>query len=201
MTNIAIVIPAAGSSSRMRGADKLLEPVAGIPLLRRVAERALGQSDTVFVTLAEAASPRAQALHGLAVRLIEVPDASEGMAASLRRAVVALPPETAGVMILPADMPDITTEDLAAVIAVFRDTGARSIVQATGADGTPGHPVIFPSDLIGSFRELAGDTGARSILKTHRNRLKRVELPDTHALVDLDTPEAWDQWRKSNPGR
>ena len=32
-----VLIPAAGSSSRMRGGDKLLEPVGGIPLLRRQA--------------------------------------------------------------------------------------------------------------------------------------------------------------------
>ena len=34
MGSVAILIPAAGASSRMRGRDKLLEPVRGQPLLR-----------------------------------------------------------------------------------------------------------------------------------------------------------------------
>ena len=40
---IAALVLAAGAARRMRGRDKLLEPVAGRPLLRAVAEAALAQ--------------------------------------------------------------------------------------------------------------------------------------------------------------
>lgn len=199
MTKIAIVIPAAGSSSRMRGADKLLEPAAGVPLLRRVASRARAQCDLVIVTLPAIACPRADALRGLDLSLIAVPDAAEGMAASLRRASAEMPPDVQGMLILPADMPDITGDDLQTVIGAFGDAGGQQIVQATGDDGTPGHPVIFPSDLFAEFSALAGDAGARSILQANRDRLIRVALPGAHALTDLDTPEAWATWRSANP--
>ena len=46
-----ILILAAGQSSRMRGRDKLLEPVDGVPKLRRLAIECLSQSDAVFVAL------------------------------------------------------------------------------------------------------------------------------------------------------
>ena len=44
-----IVIPAAGQSTRMRGRDKLLEPIRGVPLIRRQAQAAAGTGADVLV--------------------------------------------------------------------------------------------------------------------------------------------------------
>lgn len=201
MTQITLVIPAAGASRRMGDRDKLLEPVDGAPLLRGVAQRALAVSDHVIVTLPDPTSPRRSVLDGLSVVQIMVPDAGDGMSASLRRAEEAVPEGSQGVMILPADMPDLTEDDLRQVIQAFTDASGEFLVQATGADGTPGHPVLFPADLIREFQTLTGDAGARTILKANRGRLIRVPLPDDHALTDLDTPDAWTLWRANNPDR
>lgn len=201
MSQITIVIPAAGASRRMGDRDKLLEPVDGMPLLRGVALRALGVSADVIVTLPDVSHPRADALHGLAVTQIAVPDARDGMSASLRRAAKAVPDGTEGLMILPADMPDLTEDDLRKVMQAFEDASGAFLVQATGADETPGHPVIFPADLIPKFQSLTGDEGARAILQANRTRLIRVALPGENALTDLDTPDAWTLWRANNPDR
>lgn len=201
MTQITLVIPAAGASRRMGDRDKLLEPVDGIPLLRGVAERALAVSGDVIVTLPSLSHPRAGVLEGLSVRQIPVPDATNGMSASLRRAGALVPDTAEGVMILPADMPDLTEADLRLVIQGFSDASGAFLVQATGADGTPGHPVIFPIDLMPEFQNLSGDEGARTILQANRHRLIRVTLPNENALTDLDTPDAWTLWRANNPDR
>lgn len=201
MICITTVIPAAGASRRMGGRDKLLEPVDGVPLLRSVALRALAVSADVCVTLPALTHPRTTALSGLAVRHLPVPDAVTGMSASLRRAAAAVPEAAAGMMILPADMPDLSLSDLRQIIRAFIASGTTALVQATSAEGTPGHPVVFPKDLIPAFQTLTGDEGARSILATHCDRLLTVPLPGTNALIDLDTPAAWDQWRADNPDR
>ena len=201
MTQITFVIPAAGASRRMGDRDKLLEPVDGVALLRGVAARALAVSGDVIVTLPSATHPRAEVLEGLAVRQIPVPDAADGMSASLRHATAAVPDNAEGVLILPADMPDLTEDDLRQVMQAFEDASGEFLVQATGADGTPGHPVIFPTDLMSEFKLLTGDAGARTILKANRHRLIRVALPGEHALTDLDTPDAWILWRANNPDR
>lgn len=201
MTQVTIVIPAAGASRRMAGRDKLIEPVDGAPLLRGVAARALALGADVLVTLPDGASPRADALAGLPARCIPVPDASEGMSASLRHAARAVRSDSTGLMILPADMPDLTAADMRLVISAFETANRDFIVQAAGADGTPGHPVIFPADLITQFADLTGDQGARAILQTNRARLIRVALPGNNALTDLDTPDAWTLWRANNPDR
>ena len=86
MKNLTILIPAAGTSSRMRGRDKLLEPVDGCPILRRQALLALGQSPDVIITLRDPDQARRAALAGLAVTILPIHNAVTGMSASIRAA-------------------------------------------------------------------------------------------------------------------
>lgn len=195
MTGCAILILAAGASSRMRGGDKLLEVVAGQPLLRLMALRAIGAGkERVFCTLPGPTHQRSACLDGLAVTPVLVADPSEGMGASIRAGVAALPEDCPAVMILPADMPEITADDLTTILLAHQSAPA-AILRAVDHDGTPGHPVIFPADLFPALGACQGDTGARDVLRGHPDRVILVPLPDRHATTDLDTPEDWAAWR------
>jgi len=186
---------ASGASSRMRGDEKVLELVDGTALLRLQARRALFTGAHVAVTLPDYDHPRAQALAGLPVQLTAVPDAESGLSASLRRGVAMLPRGMRAVMIVPADMPELTTQDLVCVIEAFRSVPFNTVQQGCAEDGTPGHPVLFPSDCFTALQTLTGDHGARSVIKANAHRLRQVPLPGRHALTDLDTPEDWARWR------
>lgn len=194
MGGIAILIPAAGASRRMRGSDKLLMQVRGVPLLRRQALAALEAGDHVVVALPAHDHPRAEALRGLPVQIVEVPDAALGMSSSLRRAVSLLPRGLDGVMVLPADMPEITAADMSRLIDAFRAVPHPTIQRATAEDGTPGHPVLFPVDCFPALQALSGDFGAKAVLTANIHRVRDLALPGARALIDLDTPEAWQEW-------
>ncbi len=189
MTPLTIVIPAAGASARMRGGDKLMEQVDGQPMLRRQAGVALMTRRPVMITLRPTDTARQAALEGLAVRILEVPDAASGMSASLRRAAGAL---GTALMILPADMPDLTAQDLTALIAAW-EQAPDLIHRGSTEGGQPGHPVIFPARFLPDLTGLAGDEGARPIVA--RTPALLVPLPGRHAVTDLDTPEDWAAWR------
>ncbi|MBY6065443.1 nucleotidyltransferase family protein [Leisingera aquaemixtae] len=190
MTAIAILLLAAGASSRMRGRDKLMEDVEGQPLLTLMCRRAALTGLPVYVTLPSTAHPRAAAACG-AIR-VPVPDAAEGMAASIRAGTAALPEGIQAVMILPADMPEIETRDLRHIAAQFHGQDSP-ILRAAAEDGTPGHPVLFPQRCFAGLKSLKGDLGARRILKTEE--VQSITLPGSHAVTDLDTPEDWAAWR------
>ncbi len=194
MQNIAILIPAAGASSRMRGRDKLTEIVDGEPLIRRQALRAIATGAHVTVTLPDHDHPRAAALAGLPVKLVAVPDAHLGMSASIRRGVALMPRGMQAIIVLPGDMPDLETGDIKALIDGFYASPFPMLQQATAPDGTPGHPVLFPADCFAALQHLSGDQGAREVLHSNIHRLRPVALADDRALVDLDTPEAWEAW-------
>lgn len=195
MTTLSIAIPAAGASRRMRGADKLLEQVDGLPLLRRQVMRALATGTHVMVTLPDAGHARNTVLDGLGAQRVSVPDAALGMASSIRAAVAARPSGTRALLVMPADMPDLRTVDLQKVIAAFAKSADPIVLQATSADGVPGHPVVFPEDCFDALAQVKGDEGARAVVQANRHRLHRLALPGQRATTDLDTPEAWARWR------
>jgi molybdenum cofactor cytidylyltransferase len=187
-----ILILAAGASSRMRGADKLVEDVCGVPLLRQQAQQALDTGLPVRAALPLDRPARNAALAGLDLTLVPVADAAEGMAASIRAGVAGLAPGP--VLLLLADLPELTTDDLNRVLRAA-DAAPDRILRATSAGGTPGHPVLFPAWTLPELAGLSGDTGARDLLKRHAARVQLVPLPDDHAITDLDTPEDWASWR------
>ncbi len=194
MANIPIILLAAGQSSRMGGQDKLLQTVEGQPLLRRTAMIARDAAP-VIVALPPAPHPRYEVLDGLALRKVEIADASEGMNASLRGALAQVPPDAPAVMVLLADLPEITTDDLNAVLASVRTHREKLIWRGATADGKPGHPVVFDRRLFDQLGELTGDDGAQSIVRAQADKLHLQTLPDQNALLDLDTPEDWARWR------
>ena len=194
--SIACLLPAAGASSRMRGGDKLLEEVDGKPCLETMAERALAAGLQVIATLPSLDHPRADAIKHLPLRIVFVPDAALGMSRSLVAGVQAMPPDTQGLMILPPDMPEITRNDIAEMVQRF-EAEKPLILRARTASGKLGHPIIFSKKLTGEFAALSGDKGAQSIVRRHKEFAEFVDFDDERPLLDLDTPEAWADWRAS----
>lgn len=188
-----ILLLAAGASSRMRGADKLMEPVEGEPLLRRQARRAVATGCMVVVTLPPNRPARTIAIEGLEVVRVTVPDPAQGMAASLVAGMAAVP-EGAAVMVLLADLPEITTDDLCAILTEHA-AAPGAILRGAAQDGTLGHPVLFPPGLRSDLMLLTGDAGARPVLLACADLVQSVPLPGRHAVTDLDTPEDWAEWR------
>jgi len=192
MTGVLILIPAAGASRRMRGRDKLMEPVGGLPLLRRVADAAVATGLPVLVTLPEGDTARRAALDGAGVTRQAI-DGSEGMAASIRAGVQAAQIAGArGLVVMLADMPEIDTAMLTTLIAAFAAEPA-AVHRAAAADGTPGNPVVIPARLFPALHGVTGDAGARQVVACEAARL--CPLPGRAALTDLDTPEDWAEWR------
>jgi len=187
--SLGIIILAAGQSRRMRGGDKLLETVQGQPLLRRIQQAAAATGCPVWVALPGPSHPRAAHLLP-ASQPVYVPDAALGLSASIRRAVAALPEDISAAMITPADMPELTSADFSALATAYRG----QILRATSAHGQAGHPVIFPRSYFSDLGQLTGDQGARAVVANAAD-LHSVALPGTHATTDLDTPEAWAEWR------
>lgn len=191
---IPVILLAAGASTRMRGRDKLLEEVEGQPLLRRQARLARGVGP-VIVALPPAPHPRYAALSGLDITALPVPDAAEGMGASLRTAFAALPPKTRAAMVMLADMPEVQAQDLARLAAAVDVESDMLIWRAATAQGAPGHPIVFAAPLFAQMRQLRGDDGGRSVVRAVADRVQLVPLPGNRARLDLDTPEDWSAWR------
>ena len=193
-----ILILAAGKSSRMRGRDKHLEEIDGVPLLRRLALAALELGEPVFVALPALPHPRAEALEGLEMTLLAIPEAEEGMSGTLRSAVARLP-QSEGLLLVLGDLAEIGTVEMRAVMAARADAPDKLIWRGATETGEPGHPILFDASLVPRFAELSGDGGGESLVKPLKAQTCLVPLPGRVARHDLDTPEDWDAFRMKTP--
>ncbi|MDX8353621.1 nucleotidyltransferase family protein [Cognatiyoonia sp. IB215182] len=193
---IPILILAAGTSSRMRGGDKLLEEVRGEPLLRLQAQRALRTGYQVYIALGPDSHARAVVLSDLDVTCLTIPEATEGMSGTMRGAVAKLPAAPAFMMLL-GDLVALETEDLKRVFKAREDQPDHLIWRGATTGGKPGHPIIFDASLRPEFAKLAGDSGGETLVKPLREQTCLVPFHDDRARLDLDTPEEWAAWRAS----
>lgn len=190
--SVAIVVLAAGRSSRMGegGSHKLLAEFDGLPLVRRSAQTALeSNARSVTVVTGHRRAEIEQALSGLPVSTMENPNFASGIASSLITGIsVEAVRDANGILIMLADMPGVSADDLNILIAAFHESGARAIVRAVSC-GKRGNPVILPRSLNAAILRLEGDIGARHIIETAGVPIVDVEIGDA-AHLDVDTPEA-----------
>ena len=193
-----ILLLAAGKSSRMRGENKLLRQIDGMPLAVRTAKR-LAQSNAGGMTIV--INPEtvglAKAVQGHGDKIIQAKDANTGLAASLRAGINALPKTATAVIIALADMPDVTPQDIDALIAAFDPANGALIVAPTAPNGKRGNPVLFDRLYFEPLASLTGDTGAKALIEAEISSLCLVPR-GAGVLVDLDTPEAWEAWENAN---
>jgi molybdenum cofactor cytidylyltransferase len=176
---------AAGPSSRF-GSAKQLVRVAGRPLLHTAVTRASEVTgNAVIVVLGSGAAELAPLLKHSPGAVIVNQEWREGLASSIRAAIVRLPPACSGVMLMLADQAAVSADDLKRLAGTWRKQ--PQYIAAALYAGTLGAPAIFPRATFRELAELRGDVGARALLRRNPDRVVRVPMPS--AALDLDTPE------------
>ena len=187
----AIVVLAAGRSTRMGTRNKLLLPwTDGKPVIRHVVDNALASgAGPVFVVVGHEAGEVAAALEGCAITLVDNPRFADGMASSLQSGfTAALASGEPGVLVLLGDMPLVGPDVIAAVGERAAADPGRIIDPRTG--GTPAHPVWIPARLGDAIAALDGDCGARALVKSDRFPSIIINVAED-AAADIDTEEAY----------
>ena len=192
---IAAVVLAAGLSSRM-GANKLVAEWRGRPILRWTVEAALASEarPVIVVTGHEEAKVKA-ALAGLDVTYVHNPAYAEGLSASLKAGIAAVPASCDGALVLLGDMPEVAPSLLDRMIAAFSPADGRAICIAIHGHKR-GNPVLWARRLFSEIESLTGDVGAKSLLVKHDEIVCEVE-GGAGVLADIDTPEALAALRES----
>jgi molybdenum cofactor cytidylyltransferase len=184
---LTALVLGAGSSRRL-GQPKQLLPYRGTTLLGWVVAQAeaCAALDEVLVVLGhENDAIRASLALGRA-RVVLNTEHQEGCSASYRAGLAAADPRAAGVLILPGDLPGITTEMIAHVAADWRASQAELV--AADYDGTLGHPLVFGRALFPDLEALHGDKAAWKLVDRAGATLRRTAMGCPHP-GDVDTPE------------
>ncbi len=186
---IAAIVLAAGRSTRMGPANKLLQEIEGRPMVARVVDAALASTarPVVAVTGHQAEAVR-EALAGRDVTFVHNPDYATGLASSLRQGLSALPADCDGALVALGDMPRLTAAHLEQLISAFSPIEGRAIIVPTWG-GKRGNPVLWAARFFPEMKAVAGDVGARHLIGEHADLVREVESPDDAVLLDVDTPD------------
>jgi molybdenum cofactor cytidylyltransferase len=181
------VILAAGASTRM-GQHKLLLPLGGEPLVRRVARQVLEAGfDDVLVVAGYEHDRIVPALAGLDVRHVVNLDYETGMGSSFRTAVAAMPDSTAAMFAL-ADQPLLAAADYRRLLDAYT-AGAAPIVRVRYGEVTA-PPHLFDRRFFPELAEL--EHGARPVLQRHAGETAVLRF-EPALLLDVDTPEDYER--------
>jgi molybdenum cofactor cytidylyltransferase len=183
-SRIVGVLLAAGAGTRF-GSDKLLHPLPdGTPIAVASARNLAAALPGAVAVTRPGSRALETALTQAALRVTACPRAKEGMGESLAHAVRATR-DAGGWVIVLADMPFVRPETIRAVAGRL---AAGAPIVAPRYHGERGHPVGIAARYLAELEALAGDEGARAILKRDAALVEFVDCDDPGVLRDVDTP-------------
>jgi molybdenum cofactor cytidylyltransferase len=188
---VAALVLAAGRSRRMAPLNKLLvQDRDGVPMVARVVDNVLASHARPVVVVTGHERERVEAaLAGRPVRFAHAEDYAEGLSASLKAGLAALPSGLDGVVVCLGDMPMVAGPLIDRLIAAFDPEEGRAIVMPTFR-GKQGNPMLWSVEFMPEMMEITGDVGARHLAGKHADRVAEVEMGDDAVLKDFDTAEA-----------
>lgn len=192
---ISLIVLAAGESRRF-GGNKLLVPILGVPMIRRVVLNALSSVvDEVIVVLGFEAELVKEVISDLSCRIVVNHQYNLGMSSSVKVGFKAVSYDADAVMILPGDYPLVDSEVINLVVKVYRESFAPIVIASCG--GRRGHPVLFSRIIFPELMKINEETmGLKSILRRHEEEIVLAETNRIGVLVDVDFPEDLDFVRR-----
>jgi molybdenum cofactor cytidylyltransferase len=181
---LVAVVPAAGFSTRF-GAPKLRADVDGTPLIARTLASLLdaGIARVVVVTREGPGFDGVDALADPRVTIVVNPDPARGMFSSIQVGLAAAAGDV--VLVLPADMPFVSSATVAAVAA--HSAATRSVI-VPDHRGRNGHPIAIPAPVRDRLLALDPATTLKDALAAVGASRETLEVPDPGVLRDVDVP-------------
>lgn len=180
-TKIGALVLAAGNSSRF-GSNKLLFKIDGKSVLERTLLALSGFK--FWKTAVVVSNTDFDDILGNHVEKILNKQISLGIGKSIALGTIYLRKEVSGILILLADQPLLTLDDIKKMTDVF--LGDPTKIVACSVDGEIRNPIIFPSGYFDELIKLSGDRGARGLANSHIDNIVRVEVDSSH-LLDIDS--------------
>lgn len=193
--NIAIIILAAGSSSRLGRPKQLLE-LGGKNLLQKSIIAALNVSKNVIVVLGANEQLIRPTISDLPIEIILNKDWAKGMSSSIQTGMSILKnKDCEAVLIMLCDQPFVDAFLLRKMMTVFEKSNLPIV--ASEYEGKVGVPAIFDVSFFQKLKMLEGQKGAKILIM---NNLKQIErFAFEKGKIDIDTEEDWKKIKNNSP--
>lgn len=189
---IGAVVLAAGASTRM-GENKLLLSIEGETMVHRTVRRVrdAGCDPIVVVTGHESERVR-ESLAPLGVAFASSPNPTGPTSGSLHAGLRALPEDVSAALVMLADMVQVTTPMLHALVESSALGRAPLEVSRYGDVLAP--PLVFTRALWPELLAWEGEGCGKQVVRAHASEAQMHDWP-LDALQDVDTPQDYDAVR------
>ena len=191
---IGAIILAAGLSSRMGDFKILLPWTDDKPILTHVVSKyiTLNINPIIIVTGRDAESVQ-DTVAGLPVECVYNPDYATGeILSSVKTGLHAMPDDVAATFINPADMPRIPQS----IIKTLQASYQPQYNFAPRYQGQRGHPILLDRMFWQAMIVLPAEGAPRDVIQANKASLKFIETDDDGVIIDIDTPETYQQQLK-----
>ena len=192
--NIAVLILAAGMSSRM-GQLKALLLIERETVIERLVSVFRQNDVKVFIVTGYGSQDIVQALKNQEVTVVENPKYELGMFTSVQAGVRALQPAIEAFFVMPVDIPLVKSETIKSLINEHHKNPSKIIYPVFG--GTRGHPPLIPGNLVPVIMQWSKDGNLRDVLNSYSNLAVELEVNDRGILLDIDTLDDYESLLKS----
>jgi molybdenum cofactor cytidylyltransferase len=174
---ISAIVLAAGSA-RLREQPKVLLPLDQKPMIHHVVEQLARTSVSEIIVVAGGSAEAVRsALAPTRAKVVENPNAADGVGTSVRKGIEHSDPQADGFLIIPGDMPLVSSALISRFLAEFESH--RDGILLPAYQNVPGYPVIFDRRFRSRLSSLAATESASAVWMENPR-----EVFDTHVLTD-----------------
>ena len=186
--NIAIIILAAGIGSRSGRNKLMVEDAMSQPIFMRSIKAALGsKASPVFVVTGYHDAEMETYLDKIDVNILYNPAFRSGIKTSLSLGLRSIPGFMEGVVILPADMPNITSSDIDVLIDAFEKGRDKQVVMFENSE-MKSNPILWSKSLYDKADIVPEGSNLRPIFMEHADYTKYIKVGDASKLLDVNYP-------------
>lgn len=192
-----VIILAAGKSSRMNDFKPLL-PVDGMSALEGLIEatKIAGVTDIAVVT-GYKREELSDIIAASGAKEIYNENYEDGMFSSIKAGLAGAEEgfdDKEGFLLMPVDCPLISARvlrELMSVAGTETPTEGYEEFAVVTYEGKKGHPLYIPRGYIAEICEYDGPGGLKAITDKYWDRMKRVAVDEEGVILDMDTPEGY----------
>lgn len=193
MTVVALLL-AAGESTRMGRPKPLLEWDGTTLIDYQIRELLAAGCDEVVALLGHRAEEVRPFAERAGARVVVNADYRSGRAGSIRTGALALPPDTAAVVVLNVDQPRsrFITHRL-----LEEHRAQRNVITVPLHQGRHGHPAVLAGTLLRELQAVEeASEGLRAVMRRHQTERVEVPFDDPTVLFDLNLPSDYEAARR-----
>lgn len=185
---VAVVILAAGVSSRTKRNKLLITKENGEPLFMDSVKAAIAsKAAPVFVITGHQHEEVEEYLENIDVNVIYNPNYRQGIKTSINLGLSLVPNICQGAILLPADMPNVTTKHINKMIEAF-DAQEEKRVVVTNFKGVKRNPILWSRSLFEIADLVPENSGIRTVFAEHEDYMTLINAGSEKLILDVNYP-------------